>query len=28
LPAVRWKSMLFFAAVIATFNALKFAGII
>jgi hypothetical protein len=28
LPAVRWKSMLFFAAIIATFNALKFAGII
>src|SRR5215204_7534280 len=28
LPAMRWKSMLFFAATIATFNALKFAGII
>jgi hypothetical protein len=28
LPAVRWKSMLLFAAIIATFNALKFAGII
>src|SRR5919112_787196 len=28
LPAMRWKSMLFFAATIATFNALKFAGVI
>ena len=28
LPAMRWRSMLFFAAVIAMFNAFKFAGII
>ena len=28
LPAMRWRSMLFFAGIIATFNALKFAGII
>src|ERR687896_2166038 len=27
-PAMRWRSMLFFAAVIAMFNAFKFAGII
>jgi hypothetical protein len=28
LPAMRWRSMLFFAGIIATFNALKFAGVI
>jgi hypothetical protein len=28
LPAMRWRSMLFFAAIIAMFNAMKFAGII
>jgi hypothetical protein len=28
LPAMRWKPMLFFAATIAVFNALKFVGII
>jgi hypothetical protein len=27
-PAMRWRSMLFFAAIIAMFNAFKFAGII
>jgi hypothetical protein len=28
LPAMRWRLMIFFAATIAAFNAMKFAGII